>query len=956
MYRFLQFRPDKKEAWRMFDERQLPNLEQPPAFMTVLQVDQDPEHFAQNGEDPAEHIKYLGPMYFDFDGPSIDEVLADVRSVLTRLTQKLDIDPQFIHCWLSGQKGVHLTIPGRVFGVKFPLKHLPLIYREIAQSLATPFLDMSVYSAGRGRMWRCENIARPVTGTFKVGVTYAELMELDALQYQVLVANPRPSLAQSEPTESLIFPKAESLFKVARATAQQRIKAMKGSKVVPKEILRKQTEVPGCITKLITDGDCAESNWNQAAMQVAAYIAARYEREERDQYTAEIIDPFVVNVESSSRPTERERRKQVEEMLNRSFTGRIKLLPGPLISVLGKPCGGCLLCRGDITGDEQGEGAGQEDVNYDENTGIRADRDGYWHVTDSGKRQLTSFTFQPHTYVTELEDVGSEQGELRESARREMIGTLYGDDGVAHPNFSIDERAWMSRRELLQAVNGVQAVRVFCSDVDIQKLLHGIERLAQARMIRDHSEIERMIRTNMCGILFDRRRNVTIPHYVEADGSCSSQGTQSRYFYSGDAKQAPKLLEEDYPYKDDTELEQTLAHLARINEPHNVATAMGWFVACHFREHIQYHETQFPLLNLSGNAQAGKSSQAVLLAHLNGIDYNRADFVNVEIGSIFPLIKFVSSSSTVPRLVEEANPTNMPTAKYAQVLGILKAAWNRAPIPRGYLSAREVKISQDRVSAPLVFTSEQAPSVPSLRSRTVEVKLTAKALQNPEYRHHYSEASKHRHCLNRIAKALVTKALNTPPSRILEIMEEVGVHVPDSIGPRPKWSFQCVLTGLALMIETLEDYEVQAVDDIQMLVDALVEHLDVNAGEMEREKSVSEVDRVLNAMNQLADEPDDRTTGLRPGDHYWRQGDNLYLIVSACLPRYCRYARTLGDQPVIRETRQMVSLLEGEIYFDRREAHPHREGVEVHVLSLAKLRKKGTVLTNFQDGTEPTEN
>ncbi|MCY1358877.1 hypothetical protein D9M69_454240 [compost metagenome] len=51
----------------------------------------------------------------------------------------------------------------------------------------------------------------------------------------------------------------------------------------------------------------------------------------------------------------------------------------------------------------------------------------------------------------------------------------------------------------------------------------------------------------------------------------------------------------------------------------------------------------------------------------------------------------------------------------------------------------------------------------------------------------------------------------------------------------------------------------------------------------------------------------------------------------------------------------MASLLEGEIYFDRKESHPHREGVFVHVIDLAKIREKGTPLTNFQDGTEPSE-
>ena len=163
------------------------------------------------------------------------------------------------------------------------------------------------------------------------------------------------------------------------------------------------------------------------------------------------------------------------------------------------------------------------------------------------------------------------------------------------------------------------------------------------------------------------------------------------------------------------------------------------------------------------------------------------------------------------------------------------------------------------------------------------------------------------------------------------------------------------MTGLHLLAETMDDYQVKGREHVDGLLEALKAHLVDNASEMEKEKSVSEVDRVLAIMNLLAEEPDDRTTGLRAGDHYWRQGNSLFLVIASCLPRYCRYAKALGDVPVIKEARQMTSLLEGEMYFDRKETHPTREGVEVHVINIETLRAKGTPLTNFQDGTEPSE-
>jgi hypothetical protein len=343
------------------------------------------------------------------------------------------------------------------------------------------------------------------------------------------------------------------------------------------------------------------------------------------------------------------------------------------------------------------------------------------------------------------------------------------------------------------------------------------------------------------------------------------------------------------------------------------------------------------------------------MSFLNGMDYGKADFMNVEVSSLYPLIRFVASSSTVPRLVEEVNPSNMAAGQYGKILGILKAAWNRAPVPRGRIVDKGVSVTTDRVSSPIVYTSEQTATVPSLRSRTVEVKLTSRALTNASYRSHYAEASRMRFALLRMAKALVTMAVNLKPSEVLEIFEGAGRYVPDSIGPRPKWGYQTALTGLHLMAIAMDRYNLNGRDHVDGLFDALADYLQDNAGEMEKEKSTSEVDRVLSSMNQLADEQEDKATGLRPGHHYWRKGDQLFLVIASCLPRYCRYAKVLGDTPVIKEARQMTSLLEGEVYFDRKERHPYKEGVDVHVINMDAIRKKGTTLTNFQDETEPEE-
>lgn len=944
MYHFLQFRPDKKEVWRFFDEKQLGGLEKAPAFMTVLAVDQDPELLAEAGEDPVDHVKYFGPMYWDFDGTELDPVLDDARALITWLREKLDISKEYIHCWLSGQKGVHITVPPEVFGIRTGVKALPWIYREIAAQLDSKTLDRGVYSCGRGRMWRCEGVARPGKGTFKVGVSVGEMEQMNAQQYEVMVASPRPPLLKETPAKSLIFPKAESLMKSCRVTAMKKLRASRAETTMPMEALLALDEVPGCISKLITEGDCSSSNWNQAAMQVASYVAARYTREDSEEYIRDIIQPFITNIESSSRPTEKERLKHVNEQLNRAFGKKIKFSMGPLISTLGQPCGNCPLCRADLATPEGAEGA---DRLYCPVTKIRAYVGGMARVGEHSLQGLTSFQFIAHTQVSNLEP--TDDGYV-ETQRTGLVGTLKDDSGRVFENFEIDESSWRGRRELMRAVEGRGTSTVTCTDTDVQMLLRAVLSISGPDMTR-------ITKTSMCGVILEKvgAKNL-IPHYVEAGGSYTQHDAISRFYYSGEKNISPNLLEEDYPYKGDEELESTLRNLFKINHPSAVAATIGWIVACHFREHIQLETNQFPLLNLSGGAQAGKSSFAFLALNLGGMDYSQVDFVNVEVSTIYPLIRFLTSSTTVPRLVEEVNPGTLKQHDYLRILGIFKASWNRAPIPRGYISNdKQMKVTGDRVSAPIIYTSEQPPSVPSLRSRSIEVRLATKALANKDYVDAYKAANTTRHSLRRMAKALVTKAINTSPKKVMAAYGATDALVPDEIGQRPKFGFQTCLFGLNMLEEACEEYGVDVGADIAVLRSALLEFLTNSTGQMAAEKSITEVDRVLHAMDNMAGEPEDHTSGLRSGTHYWRTGKYLYLILTSIMPRYLRFSRSTGDNVVIRDYMAMGALLQGEAYFDRVEAHPTRPALKVHVIDLDKLGKKGTSLSNFQDGTEPDE-
>ena len=223
MYHFVQYRPDKREQGHMVAVNQ--PLKALPAFRTVLGVSADPEAFIDQGVEPLDHIKFLGPMYFDLDGEDISEVLNQARVLVAELV-RYGVDPNLLSIYLSGKKGVHITIPEKMFGVTQAVHYLPLIWEKFAAKFSGSCIDRGVYSAGKGRMWRCTQGQRPDTGTYKVQVTNQELQTMTLADYSQLVSAPRPDLKIDE-TLIQPVPKLVSEFQAVQPLVKAEVRAKK---------------------------------------------------------------------------------------------------------------------------------------------------------------------------------------------------------------------------------------------------------------------------------------------------------------------------------------------------------------------------------------------------------------------------------------------------------------------------------------------------------------------------------------------------------------------------------------------------------------------------------------------------------------------------------------------------------------------------------------------------------
>jgi len=133
----------------------------------------------QNNGQPEPHRWGDFPLDFDCaENPA--KAFKEMQELcLVHLPELYGIDHYGLRFYLSGGKGFHVEIPAKFFDAQDGDPFLPLIYKRIAASWKQRFnlttLDLSIYSMGKGRMWRIANVTRD-NGRHKVPLTPDEVM------------------------------------------------------------------------------------------------------------------------------------------------------------------------------------------------------------------------------------------------------------------------------------------------------------------------------------------------------------------------------------------------------------------------------------------------------------------------------------------------------------------------------------------------------------------------------------------------------------------------------------------------------------------------------------------------------------------------------------------------------------------------------------------------------------
>ncbi len=932
MFTFCNFHIDGKGVWRPLTQRQIEQTKERIYFKTILEVDRDPDDLSSQSFEALEDVQYYGPFYLDFDGSSIAEVLADVGVVIDKMVHDWDLDRKYINAWLSGKKGVHLTINPLVFGLTQSCKHLPKIYEQLAKSFGDiDTLDMSVYSSGKGRMWRCPGLMRS-NGKYKVPIPVDLLLQICPEEYLQMISAPRDELYQHPVNQ--VFPDAVDAFKKARTAAAAKQKSFySGQTGIPKGTFS-PSDIPGCIQILVKNGDRKGSNFNRAAMTLASFIAEVYRPEEKDKYNDDLVEPFCSDTSSSTYNSAISRFSHVNNLIRRAFMGKLQFRPQYVLAAIDTPCGNCPICSRvapkNITGGS--------DITAP-NSYIAITNGKTYIIDQEGKRKLIlngALVPKLITSTSVLNGVVVEEGNVAATVYDAV--TALGDKREV----SVPIETWSNAREFVKLMNQHDITNK-PTDAELQELR--MFSISYARANKTPKKV--LVKTN--GIVFEKIDEVkTKPHFVESGESFSSTGKSHFRFDTEQATDISTYINKVTELAiGDEEADKALLALCNMNKSTHIAQMLGWMAACHIKQHLFTATGCFPLLSLVGAPGTGKTAQAQLMANIAGLSPDvTGAAISCESSNPKPIKYLLKSSTTIPRILDEVNGSRMRSEKWQEINGILKAAWGNQVAAQGAVKNNQVVIETDRLSAPVVILSEEPQSEAALLTRLLNIPLTHADRLPKTMKDSYREATQSQGHLLRIAKALINEAVTTDVSDILSVYRAIEAKIPEEVfSPRSINARATVLTGLRFLMKTLKRYQLSSYDKVEELYHLYFSEV-VNS--VKPPAPLGVIDNVLTIFNNIAK---GLVRGVRavPGSAYFCDDEIVYLNLQDMTSLLGMAASALGYREYARlNYQQLDSMIRESQYYRGTIPHPNDSRIMLLKVSLKEFHlSKGIVLSGF---------
>lgn len=728
--------PRKQAVWNLALASERKNLYEKGEAEFVTALDSD-FSFEGEGYDPSS-VRYRGDFYVDFDASDVEETIGKVNEFLDLLGEK-GVSLNQLRIYASGKKGFHIEVPKEIFiekAVATGYLYLPAIYREMAQAMYCDTLDLAVYTAKKGRMWRVTNFKRPDGGTYKVHISSSEMRAMTAATYKTLVASPRPILAVEPPT---FAPNLGLVWAKAKDTVTERVKLNSKTRNNPKLIQQFAGKAPPTLVEMMNGEGLKEGSGFQAiATQLA--IAANAIGINRDDFLSQCNGLCEKHKGDGVRySTKGKRRAELGRMWdymhdNPTYVfsaGAIKNLittSAPDLAVAGEP--------------------GEQGSDFAITLGMRVDRMGvHKRNSDGGTSRICRVGFDNPLAIMRLK---------RESDSE-------SDDGTDFFGYVLSvflDGHYVGRRtlsgQMLSCAAGFRGfVRTFkgvgCQISDSQ-----VEAISELLSLKaeSHEDGGPMYVIHREGLSFaklpDGRTDVI---WLERGLRISKLGQNYMFrtemhdsdnlIFGTDLMKAPRLPllsvsnTEGIQYLDDDEVEELkeqLHDLFKINSKENVAKALGWVISCFLCPALRAeHDNQFPLLHIYGSAGTGKSSTMRLLSSFHWYKGKKAP-VLAGSSTIHVLNQHASGTCSLPFILDEYKVQDMSRQIENHLETMLKGSFDSGEHGRGRITrsggVSQVVTDKGGYVAPICYISEQCDSVEAKLHRSVVCALTPQDAEN----------------------------------------------------------------------------------------------------------------------------------------------------------------------------------------------------------------------------------
>lgn len=911
----------KESAWdlALADDREKIVSEIRPVFTTVLDLSSIPD------DADWTKVRYRGPFYADFDSDDVELAIEKFQSFLHKLDMELGFDCTQARLFATGGRGFHIEIPQDCFMPKVPASgttYLAYIYREMAQSLIVDTLDLAVYTGKRGRMWRTTNVKRD-NGNHKVPISYDEALAMTPELYAELVSEPRLSPRLTPPScntqFSLLFQRGKD--KVVASMRGKKKRQDKANAFL--EPWKKAGKTPPSIEKIMSGEDIAEGvGFQQIAMQLAIYATSVA------MPLAEFLDRCRGLIENHVSDGKRyntgdKRREELQRMWE--YMGENTLYDfdtGPLVRMLKKGTDVSDLgvvetedredmpaepeVQQEDTGDEPATTSVATPPGFDVHKGVRRgffmNADGMFRKTGDQVDSICRATLRKveSFYDIEKEEFRGFEFDVIVNGRKVARSMLSGDTFASLASM---KKFFVAHQLSFQG-----------GDPDVSGLLDIMAEKAarngkvyvyprEGFFLVNHPEIDKP--TPVKVYLTQDTYLCSVPEDSDQYFRLRYKPGQVASSYQIDIHKAPEL---------DESMVDSLHDMFLFSRPETIADVLGWFVACHYRSVYLSLFKQFPLLQIYGEAGAGKTQTVMLLAHLHWNMRERISVSSALSATAYALDAMASTSTSAPMIVDEFKPRELKKRedKYNKLKDVFKASYvgsdigNRGTVNRNSPESNMALI-KSKATAPIVFMGEAIEMETAIVERSVCVNFS-KSFITRSREAAFNRLQADPTCLSALGRAIVEMgfALNLDAMRkeVNDIQARIKSGLPDFEDENRRRAAPRIIFNRAVIIHALNTLKRVLQKHFGSEFDAAVDNLILTKDDISSDDSkvmtvygMSEISKVISRVALLSREKDVPWEFKLDRDYVVGEGW-LEIRVEKSYDAYRRYCSSINDVPL----------------------------------------------------------